>query len=90
MFTADESGTVTLPLTIPPTACGLTLANHGSGGASLATPGAGGGLAQPNPLGGATAQQPILPAPFLLPTALPMQPVHQVNSLSKSLIFLHF
>ena len=90
MFTADESGTVTLPLTIPPAACSLTLANHGSGGASLAAAGPGGGLAQPNPLDGATTQQPILPAPFLLPTALPMQPVHQVNSLSKSLKVLHF
>ena len=88
MFTADESGTVTLPLTIPPAACSLTLANHGSGGPSIATPGSGGGLAQTNSLDGgsslgATIQQPasILPTPFLLPAALPMQPVHQVSSL---------
>ena len=96
MFTADESGTVTLPLTIPPGACSLTLANHGSGGPSQ---GSGGGLAQTNPLGagsslGAQAgsapppQQPtsLLPTPFLLPAALPMQPVHQVSS--SQMIFL--
>ena len=88
MFTADESGTVTLPLTIPPAACNLTLANHGSGGPSIATPGSGGGQVQTNTLVGgsslgAVAQQPtsILPTPFLIPTALPMQPVHQVSSL---------
>ena len=93
MFTADESGTVTLPLTIPPGACSLTLANHGSGGPAIATQqGSVGGLTQTNPLGtgsslgsqagAAPPQQPtsLLPTPFLLPTALPMQPVHQVCS----------
>ena len=91
MFTADESGTVTLPLTIPPGACSLTLANHGSGGPPIATPGPG-GLPHANPLGagsslgsqaGAAPQQAasLLPTPFLLPTALPMQPVHQASSL---------
>ena len=93
MFTADESGTVTLPLTMPPAASSLTLiSNNGSHGPGITAP-VSAGLHQSTPLttgpslgslpdGGAVPQQQapsLLQAPFLLPAALPLQPVHQVD-----------
>ena len=94
MFTADESGTVTLPLTMPPAASSLTLiSNNGSHGPGITAP-VSAGLHQSTPLatgpslgslpgGGAAVPQQqapsLLQAPFLLPAALPLQPVHQVD-----------
>ena len=81
MFTADESGTVTLPLTIPPGS--LTMGHHGPGAPHSATQGLplGAGLSLGSQVGAAAQPTSILPSPFLLPTALPMQPVHQVMRL---------
>merc|ERR1712213_11702 len=50
MFTADESGTVTLPLTMPPAASSLTLiSNNGSHGPGITAP-VSAGLHQSTPL----------------------------------------
>lgn len=102
MFTADESGTVTLPLTMPPAASSLTLiSNNGSHGPGITAP-VSAGLHQSTPLttgpslgslpdGGAAVPQQqapsLLQAPFLLPAALPLQPVHQVDPFLQGLDF---